>query len=86
VTGTNVPASPVANTAAVQAYFGNPNLKQSQMIVNSSVLVPGMIGVDLITVTIPGAHTQGDALDVTLRIGGVSSLITGPDVPVVAVH
>ena len=53
-TGTNVPASPAATTAAVQVFFGNPNLKQSAMIVNSSVLVPGMIGVNLITVTIRG--------------------------------
>jgi uncharacterized protein (TIGR03437 family) len=86
VTGTNVPASPPALTDTVQVYFGSPNLKQSQMIVNSSVLVPGMIGVDLITVTIPGAHTRGNALQVTLKIGGVSSSVTGPDVPVVAVN
>jgi uncharacterized protein (TIGR03437 family) len=85
-TGTNVPASPAANTAAVQVFFGNPNLKQSAMIVNSSVLVPGMIGVNLITVTIPGAHTRGNALQVTIRIGGVSSSVTGPDVPTVAVQ
>jgi uncharacterized protein (TIGR03437 family) len=85
-TGTSVPATPAAVTDTVQVYFGSPNLKQSQMIVNSSVLVPGMIGVDLITVTIPGTHTRGNALQVTLKIGGVSSSVTGPAVPVVAVN
>jgi uncharacterized protein (TIGR03437 family) len=85
-TGVAVPASPAATTAAVQVFFGNPNLKQSQMIVNSSVLVPGMIGVDQITITIPGFHTAGNDLPVTLRIGGVSSSVTGPDVPTVAVQ
>jgi len=61
-------------------------LKQSQMIVNSSVLVPGMVGIDQITITVPGFHQKGDALAVTLRIGGVNSSVTGPDVPYVAVQ
>jgi uncharacterized protein (TIGR03437 family) len=85
-TGNNVPKTPAATTDTVQVYFGNPNLKQSQMIVNSSVLMPGMIGVDQITVTIPGFHGRGDALPVTIKIGGVSSATTGPDVPYVAVN
>jgi uncharacterized protein (TIGR03437 family) len=85
-TGVNVPASPAATTDTVQVFFGNPNLKQSQMIVNSSILVPGMIGVNEIAVTIPGFRTTGSALQVTLRIGGVNSSVTGPDVPLVAVN
>jgi uncharacterized protein (TIGR03437 family) len=85
-TGAAVPESPAATTATVQVFFGNPNLKQAQMIVNSSVLMPGFVGVDQITITIPGFHQAGSALQVTLRIGGVSSSVTGPDVPVVAVN
>ena len=86
VTGAAVPASPAAVTGTVQVFFGNPKLKQSQMIVNSSVLVPGMVGIDQITITVPGFHQKGDALAVTLRIGGVNSSVTGPDVPYVAVQ
>jgi uncharacterized protein (TIGR03437 family) len=85
-TGTSVPASPAATTDTVQVFFGNPNLKQSQMIVNSSFLVPGMIGVNEIAITVPGFHTAGSALQVTLRIGGVSSSVTGPDVPFVDIN
>lgn len=85
-TGSAVPDSPAATTAAVEVFFGNPNLKQSQMIVNSSVLLPGFVGVDQIDITIPGFHTAGNSLPVTLKIGGVSSSVTGPDVPMVAVQ
>ena len=85
-TGAVTPAAPPATTATVQVFFGNPNLKQSQMIVNSSVLVPGMVGIDQITITVPGFHQKGDKLAVTLKIGGVSSSVTGPDVPYVSVQ
>jgi uncharacterized protein (TIGR03437 family) len=81
-----VPESPAATTATVQVFFGNPTYKQSQMIVNSSVLLPGFVGVDEIRITIPGFHQSGSALPVTLRIGGVSSSLTGPDVPFVSVN
>jgi uncharacterized protein (TIGR03437 family) len=85
-TGAAVPAAPPATTGTVQVFFGSPNLRQSQMIVNSSVLLPGMVGVAQIAVTVPGFHQKGTGLDVTLRIGGVSSSVTGPDVPVVSVR
>ena len=84
-TGNAVPASPPAVTGTVQVYFGNPNLKQSQMIVDSSVLMPGFVGVGQIQITVPGFHTKGSNLPVTLKIGGVSSSVTGPDVPMVSV-
>ena len=85
-TGTVVPESPAATTATTQVFFGNPTYKQSQMIVNSSVLLPGFVGVNEIRITVPGFHQSGSALPVTLRIGGVSSSLTGPDVPFVAVN
>jgi uncharacterized protein (TIGR03437 family) len=84
-TGAAVPASPAALTDTVAVYFGNPLLKQSQMIVNSSSLMPGFVGVDQIQITVPGFHTKGSNLQVTLKIGGVSSSVTGPDVPLVSV-
>jgi len=85
-TGVAVPASPAAVTGTVSVYFGNPLLRQSQMIVNSSILMPGFVGVDQIQITVPGFHTKGSNLQVTLKIGGVSSSVTGPDVPLVTVN
>lgn len=85
-TGNAAPASPAATTDAVQVFFGNPLYKQAAMIVRSSVLVPGMIGVAQITITVPGFHQTGAAVPVTLKIGGVSSSTTGPLAPYVSVN
>ena len=84
--GNPAPSSPLAVTDTVQVYFGNPLLKQSQVIVNWSGLVPGMIGVNRIDVTVPGFHTEGDALPVTIKIDGVSSSNKGPAPPVTYSH
>jgi uncharacterized protein (TIGR03437 family) len=80
------PSSPLAVTAAVSVYFGDPSYSQSAIIVNWSGLAPGMIGVYQVNVTVPGTHMKGDTLPVTLKIGGVSSPATGASAPVVAVH
>lgn len=80
------PSSPLAVTAAVSLYFGNPLISQSAVIVNWSGLEPGMIGVYQIDCKIPGTHLNGNALPVTLRIGGVSSITTGPTAAVVYVN
>ena len=85
-TGVAVPASPAAVTDAVQVFFGNPLWKQGAMIVRSSVLVPGMVGVTQIMVTIPGFHIKGSSLSVVIKIGGVSSSSTGPLAPLVSVN
>ena len=85
-TGNAVPATPAAVTDAVQVYFGNPLLKQSAIIVRSSVLVPGMVGVTQIAVTIPGFHNKGSSLPVTIKIGGVSSSVTSPLAPLISVN
>ena len=55
------------------------------MIVTWSGLVPGMIGLYEIDVTVPGTHLKGDALPVTIKIGGVSST-AGSIPPVVALN
>jgi len=85
-TGAAAPSSPEAVTDPVQVYFGNPSFRQSQMIVRSSTLLPGMVGVAQILVTIPGFHTRGSSVPVTLRIGGVSSSTTGPVAPYIPVN
>jgi uncharacterized protein (TIGR03437 family) len=80
------PASPLAVTAAVSLYFGNPLIKEAAIIVDWSGLLPGSIGVYQINCRIPGAHINGDGLPITLKIGGVSSPTTGNNVPEVWVQ
>jgi uncharacterized protein (TIGR03437 family) len=85
VAGEATPAEPPAESETVQVYFGDNRYKQSEMIVEWSGLVPGEVGVYQINIRVPGDHTRGEALPVTLKIGGVSSPSTGESVPVIAV-
>jgi uncharacterized protein (TIGR03437 family) len=81
--GSPSPASPLAVTAPVLLYFGNPLIKEAGIIVDWSGLLPGSIGVYQINCRIPGAHISGNALPITLKIGGVSSPTSGNNVPLV---
>ncbi len=83
--GMPAPLSPLYETATVEVFFGNPAYKQSDVIVDWSGLAPGFLGLYQLNLRVPGFHGTGDALPVTLRIGGVDSPVTGPVVPVVAV-
>jgi uncharacterized protein (TIGR03437 family) len=84
--GNPAPSSPLAVTAQVAVYFGNPGYSQSPVIVEWSGLVPGFIGVNQINVRVPGTHMNGNTLPVTVVIGGVSSPSSGPAVPTVALN
>ena len=84
--GSPAPQSPLAVTVPVNLYFGNPLIKEAGVIVDWSGLKPNYIGVYEIHARIPGAHINGDALPVTLKIGGVSSSTTGPTAPKVWVE
>ena len=84
--GSPSPSSPLAVTAPIKLYFGNPNMSQAGIIVDWSGLLPGSIGVYQINCRIPGTHIKGDALPVTLRIGGVDSPTTGPTAATVYVN
>ena len=86
VTGQAVPASPLSTTDPVSVYFGAQGYSQAPVIVNWSGLVPGMVGIYQINVTVPGTHMKGDALPVSIKIGGISSPTTGPAVPTVALN
>jgi len=87
VTAGNVsPTSPLAVSGTVQVFFGDPGYSQAGVIVDWSGLAPGFIGVYQLNLRIPGTHLDGNALPVTLTIGGVSSPTTGPAVPYVAVN
>jgi len=84
--GSPAPSSPLAVTAPVQVFFGNPSIKEAGVIVDWSGLLPGAIGVYQINCRVPGAHLRGDALPVTLRIGAVNSPTTGVTAPTVSVR
>jgi uncharacterized protein (TIGR03437 family) len=84
--GVPAPLSPLAVTGPVQVFFGDPTISDAQEIVDWSGLAPGLIGVYQINCRIPGTHLKGNALPVTLRIGGVSSPVTGPAAPTVYVE
>ena len=79
------PSNPLAVTGIVQLWFGPPTRSDTGVIVDWSGLLPGSIGVYQINCRIPGTHYKGDAIPVTLRIGGVSSPTTGPTAAVVYV-
>ena len=84
--GTPSPSNPLAVTDRVQLYFGDPRIKEAEVIVDWSGLQPGSVGVYQINARVPGAHVKGDSLPVTLRIGGVDSPTTGATAAVVYVN
>lgn len=84
--GSPAPSSPVAETDTVQVFFGDPKMSQSAVIVDWSGLAPGFVGVYQLNLRVPGFHEKGDALPVTVRIGGVASPTTGAVVPTIAVE
>lgn len=84
-TGAPSPTSPLAVTAPIQLFFGNPTISDAGVIVDWSGLQPGSIGVYQINCRIPGTHLKGNALPVTIRIGGISNPTTGPTAAVVYV-
>jgi uncharacterized protein (TIGR03437 family) len=83
--GNPAPADPLAVTDKVDVFFGDPRINEAGIIVEWSGLVPGYIGLYQINLRVPGSRIRGDALPVTLRIGGVDSQKTGPVVPVISV-
>ena len=84
--GTPSPINPLAVVSGVQVFFGRTDFVQSEVIVDWSGLAPGLIGVYQMNLRVPGFHTSGDSLLVTIRLGGVDSPSTGPVVPYVSVN
>jgi uncharacterized protein (TIGR03437 family) len=74
------PSSPMVETDDLKVFFGNPGIKEAEVIVDWSGLTPGLIGIYQINLRVPGAHLRGSALPVTIRIGGLDS----PQKPVAA--
>lgn len=84
--GAGSPSTPLAVTDKVEVFFGDPKIKEAGIIVDWSGLTPGFVGLYQINLRVPGAHINGDALPVTIRIGGVDSPQTGPLVATVSVQ
>jgi len=93
--GVPAPSAELAETEEVALYFKKVESEadktrgfkvQEEMIVDWSGLVPGYVGLYQINFRVPGFHEKGDNLEVVISIGGVSSSITGPVVPLIAVE
>ena len=85
-TGVSTPATTEAVTDPIQVFFGDPTWSQAGIIVDSSQLEPGMIGLYRIDLRVPGNHIKGDALRITLKIGTVQTPATAPVIATVAVE
>jgi uncharacterized protein (TIGR03437 family) len=83
--GIGAPSSPLAVNDAIKVYFGDPRINGAEIIVDSSNLLPGYVGVYELMLRVPGNHLRGSALPVTIHIGSVTSPTTGPLAPVIAV-
>ncbi|MFN0102011.1 MAG: hypothetical protein ACKV2U_07970 [Bryobacteraceae bacterium] len=93
--GTPAPSDKLAETDAVKLYFKKVETAadktrgfraQEEVIVDWSGLVPGYVGLYQLNIRVPGFHEKGPSLEGVLQIGGVSSSITGPVVPLIAVE
>ena len=84
--GNPAPSNPLAITGTVQVFFGNPTISDAGWIVDWSGLAPGLIGTYIIKCRVPGTHLKGNGLPVILKIGGVSSVSTGPSAPLAWVN
>jgi uncharacterized protein (TIGR03437 family) len=86
VAGEGAPLEPLAETAKVQVFFGDPTIDGTEIIVEWSGLVPGFVGLYQINLRVPGSRWRGDNLPVVVRVAGVSSPTVAPVVPYVSVE
>ncbi|HEU0122698.1 MAG TPA: hypothetical protein VFQ91_19355 [Bryobacteraceae bacterium] len=93
--GTPAPSDKLAETDDLQLYFKKVVTEadktrgfwtEEEMIVDWSGLVPGYVGLYQVNFRVPGAHRNGENLQVVLKIGGVMSSLTGPVVPLINVE
>lgn len=86
VAGQATPNSPLGYTDPVKVFFDDPRIKESEMDVEESYLMPGLVGVYRVQVYVPWYRRRGTDLLVTVRIGNVDSPSTGPAVPRITVQ
>lgn len=79
--GQVTPESPEAVTGSVKVFIDDPTIREAEMDVESSKLVPGLVGVYQIQIYVPWYRRRGDSLPVTIEINKVQSPRTGDMVP-----
>jgi hypothetical protein len=84
--GQPAPSTPVLDADPVKVYFDNPTIKESEMDVEETILMPGMVGVYRIQVYVPWYRRRGEKLLVTVRCGSVDSPSKGSAVPYISVN
>ncbi|MBI5283420.1 MAG: hypothetical protein HY858_17200 [Candidatus Solibacter usitatus] len=84
--GQPTPATPAGHTDHVRVFFDNPLINESEMDVEDSIIMPGLVGVYRIQLYVPWYRRRGDKLLVTVRIGNVDSPSKGPAVPYIKVE
>jgi uncharacterized protein (TIGR03437 family) len=84
--GQVTPETPEAVTADVKVFIDDPTIREAEMDVESSKLVPGLVGVYQIQIYVPWYRRRGDKLPVTIQIGNVQSAKTGDFVPYIPMH
>ena len=93
-TGQVAPSNPLAAVCddivscskLVEVYFGPPTDSRTRVEVDWAGLVPGYAGVYQINVRVYGIHLNGTGIPVTVKVGGVSSSVTGQFVPTVSLE
>jgi uncharacterized protein (TIGR03437 family) len=86
VAGQPTPDSPLGYTDPVKVFFDNPKIQESEMDVEESYLMPGLVGVYRIQVYVPWYRRRGTDLLVTVRVGNVDSPSQGSAAPRVTVE
>lgn len=79
--GQAAPEQPEAVTAPVKVFIDDPTIREAEMDVESSTLVPGLVGVYKVQIYVPWYRRRGDKLPVTIEINKVQSPRTGDMAP-----
>lgn len=79
--GQVAPESPEATTGDVKVFIDDPTIREAEMDVESSKLVPGLVGVYQIQIYVPYYRRRGDRLPVTIEVNKIRSPNTGDLVP-----
>lgn len=84
--GQAAPATPPASTDPVSVFFGDPRYREAAIVVEGSALVPGLVGLYQVSLYVPGDRIRGEDLNVTVRVGNVSSSTQGDLAPKVSIR
>jgi uncharacterized protein (TIGR03437 family) len=80
------PTEPLELADTVEVFFGEPTDSRAEMDVRWAGLIPGFVGLYQINLYVPWYRIRGEAVPVTIRVGGTASPQTGAVRPVIAVE